>query len=282
MRLKAYAELTKFEHTIFALPFLLAGIVLLVEDFPSLWKLFWVLVAFVSARTLGMSLNRLIDLPIDQLNPRTKDWVHARGEISQEDIKKLVLISGGIFLFSCLMINLLTFLLAPLVVFLLWFYPYAKRITYYPHLVLGLVYFLIPLAVDIAFNESISKTALLLGTGMAFWVAGFDVLYALQDYEFDRVHNLKSIPVKYGIGGALKISKLFHAITFLSLLALLFVVDFLGPIYLLGLLVLGLFLVYEHSLIKEHDLSKINRAFFTVNGYVSVVYFLTVLLDRLI
>jgi 4-hydroxybenzoate polyprenyltransferase len=141
---------------------------------------------------------------------------------------------------------------------------------------------LIPLAVDTAFNEGISKTALLLGVGMAFWVAGFDVLYALQDYEFDRTHNLKSIPVKYGIGGALKISRLFHVITFLSLLALLFVVDFLGLIYLLGLLVLGLFLVYEHSLIKEHDLSKIDRAFFTVNGYVSIVYFLTVLLDRLI
>jgi 4-hydroxybenzoate polyprenyltransferase len=172
MRLKAYAELTKFEHTIFALPFLLAGIVLLVEDFPSLWKLFWVLVAFVSARTLGMSLNRLVDLPIDQLNPRTKDWVHAKGELSQEDIKKLVLISGGIFLLACLMINLLTFLLAPLVVFLLWFYPYAKRVTYYPHLVLGLVYFLIPLAVDTAFNEGISKTALLLGVGYGFLGGG--------------------------------------------------------------------------------------------------------------
>ena len=179
------------------------------------------------------------------------------------------------------MINLLTFLLAPLVVLLLWFYPYAKRSTYYPHLVLGFVYFLIPLAVDTAFNETISKTALLLGVGMAFWVAGFDVLYALQDYEFDRAYNLKSIPVKYGVGGALKIARFFHAITFFSLFTLLFVVDFLGSIYLLGLLVLGLFLVYEHSLIKEHDLSNINKAFFTVNGYVSVIYFLTVLLDRL-
>ncbi len=280
MKLRAYAELTKFEHTIFALPFLLAGVVLLVEDFPSLWKLFWVIVAFVSARTLGMSLNRLIDLPIDKLNPRTKGWVHVRGEISQRDMKKLILVSGGIFLFACLMINLLTFLLAPLVVFLLWFYPYAKRITYYPHLVLGMIYFLIPLAVDAAFNESISKTALLLGVGMAFWVAGFDVLYALQDYEFDKAHNLRSIPVRYGIGGALKIARLFHAVTFFSLLGLLFVVDFLGIIYFLGLLMLGLFLLYEHSLVKEHDLSKVNKAFFTVNGYVSVLYFFIVLFDR--
>ncbi len=280
MKLRAYAELTKFEHTIFALPFLLAGVVLLVEDFPSLWRLFWVIVAFVSARTLGMSLNRLIDLPIDKLNPRTKGWVHVRGEISQGDIKKLILVSGGIFLFACLMINLLTFLLAPLVVFLLWFYPYAKRITYYPHLVLGMIYFLIPLAVDAAFNESISKTALLLGVGMAFWVAGFDVLYALQDYEFDKAHNLRSIPVRYGIGGALKIARLFHAVTFFSLLGLLFVVDFLGIIYFLGLLMLGLFLLYEHSLVKEHDLSKVNKAFFTVNGYVSVLYFFIVLFDR--
>ncbi|WP_448583732.1 UbiA-like polyprenyltransferase [Thermocrinis sp.] len=282
MNLKAYAELTKFEHTIFALPFLLSSVVLLVDSFPSLWKLFWILLAFVSARTLGMSLNRLIDLPIDKQNPRTKDWIHARGIISEESIKMLAFLSGALFLFSSAMINFYTFLLAPLVVFLLWFYPYAKRITYYPHLVLGMVYFLIPVAVDIAINESVSKTAFMLGVGMGFWVAGFDVLYSLQDYQFDKSYGLKSIPVKFGIGKAIRIARAFHLITFLFFLGLIFVIDFLGFIYLLGMFLLGGFLLYEHSLVKEHDLSKINKAFFTVNGYISMAYFFTVLLDRLL
>ena len=280
MSIKAYAELTKFEHTIFALPFLLSSVVLLVDEFPSFWKLFWIILAFVSARTLGMALNRLIDLPIDRLNPRTASWVHVRGELSQESIKRFALLSGAIFLFSCLMINLLTFLLAPVVVLLLWFYPYAKRITYYPHLVLGFVYFLIPIAVDVTIRESISLVSSVLGTGMAFWVAGFDILYSLQDYEFDKRYGLKSIPVKYGVENALKIARIFHLITFISLFFLFFLVEFLGILYLLGLAVLGSFLVYEHLLVKE-DLSKINKAFFTVNGYISVLYFLTVLLDRL-
>ncbi len=278
---KKYLELVKFEHTIFALPFALASIVLLYEQVPSSWRLFWVLIAFISARTAGMALNRLIDLPIDRLNPRTNQWVHAKGEVSEESIKRLIFLSGGVFLLSTLMINLYAFLLAPLVLFLLWLYPYAKRITYYPHLVLGGVYFLIPLAIDVSFNEHISSNALILGLAMAFWVAGFDILYALQDYEFDKNHGLKSIPVKFGIEKAIWIARFFHAITFLSLLTLLFRVDFLGFVYLLGLLGIAMFLYYEHSLIKPYDLSKINKAFFTVNGYISVVFFVFVLLDRL-
>ncbi len=277
-----YLELVKFEHTVFALPFALASMVLLYQHMPSLWRLFWVLLAFISARTAGMALNRLIDLPIDRLNPRTSQWVHARGEVSEKDIKRLILFSGGIFIFSTLMINIYAFLLSPIVLFLLWFYPYAKRITYYPHLVLGAVYFLIPLAIDVSFNEHVSFNAIILGFAMAFWVAGFDILYALQDYQFDREQGLKSIPVKFGIEGALWIARLFHFITFLALLVLLFRVDFLGFVYLLGLFGIGLFLYYEHSLIKPYDLSKINKAFFTVNGYVSVVFLVVVLLDRLI
>ncbi|QID33466.1 UbiA-like polyprenyltransferase [Pampinifervens florentissimum] len=277
-----YLELVKFEHTIFALPFALASVVLLYEQIPSLWRLFWVLLAFISARTVGMALNRLIDLPIDRLNPRTSQWVHARGEVSEKDIKRLILISSGLFLLSSLMINLYAFLLAPVVLLLLWLYPYGKRITYYPHLLLGAVYFLIPLAIDISFNEHVSFNAIILGFAMASWVAGFDILYALQDYQFDREQGLKSIPVKFGIEGALWIARLFHFITFLALLILLFRVDFLGFAYLLGLLGIAMFLYYEHSLIKPYDLSKINKAFFTVNGYISVVFFFVVLLDRIL
>ena len=121
--MKKYLELTKFEHTIFALPFALASLTILYENMPSFWKLFWVILAFISARTAGMALNRLIDLPIDELNPRTKNWVHARGEVSKEEIKRLIILSSGLFLFSSLMINLYAFLLSPIVLFLLWLYP---------------------------------------------------------------------------------------------------------------------------------------------------------------
>jgi len=278
-KIRSYAELVKFEHTIFALPFALASVILLVDKIPSFWKIIWIVIALVSARTVGMAFNRLIDEPYDRLNPRTKEWPLVKGEVSREEVKKLILISSAVFMFASFMLNFLAFLLSPVVLFLLWFYPQAKRLTYYPHLVLGAVYFLIPVAVDIALNERVSLTALLLGIAMGFWVAGFDVLYALQDYEFDKEVGLKSIPVKYGIEGALKIAKLFHLSTFFTLLILGIVHPKLGALYFIGLILIASFLIYEHSLIKPWDLSKINKAFFTINGWVSVIFFLIVLLD---
>ncbi len=281
-KIRHYAELVKFEHTIFALPFALASVLLLAKEFPSFWKLLWILIALVSARTLGMALNRLIDEPFDRLNPRTKSWPLASGALSREDVKRLIILSGGLFVISTLFINFLAFLLSPVVIFLLWIYPYSKRFTHFPHLFLGLVYFLIPIAVDVALNASVSLNALILGIAMASWVAGFDILYSLQDYEFDKEHNLKSIPVRFGVEGALKLARGFHLITFLSLFVLGLRHPELGFLYFLGLLLLSAFLVYEHRLIRPDDLSKINKAFFTVNGYISILFFLTVLLDYIL
>ncbi len=281
-KLKSYAELVKLEHTVFALPFALASLLILARKMPSPWDIFWIIVALISARTLGMAFNRLIDEPYDRLNPRTQGWPLVSGELSRMDVKKLILVSAGVFILSTLMINLLAFLLSPLVIFLLWLYPYSKRFTHYPHMVLGSVYFLIPIAVDIALNESISFKALLLGTAMASWVAGFDILYALQDYEFDKKHGIKSIPVKFGIVKAIEISRYMHLLTFVSLLLLGFVENRLGPVYFLGLFILTGFLVYEHKLIKPDDLSKLNKAFFTVNGYVSIAFFMAVLLEYIL
>ncbi len=281
-KLRYYAELVKFEHTLFALPFALASVLLLGKELPSLWKLFWILIALVSARTLGMAFNRLIDEPFDRLNPRSRDWPLVSGKLSREEVKGLILLSAGVFLLSCLLINTLAFLLSPVVILLLWLYPYSKRFTHFPHLVLGLVYFLIPVAVDVALNAHVSLNAVILGAAMASWVAGFDILYSLQDYEFDKSMGLGSVPVKFGIEGAIRLARLLHILTFLLLLILGLREDGLGLIYFLGLIILSAFLVYEHSLIKPDDLSKLNKAFFTVNGYVSVVFFLTVLLDRLL
>ncbi|RLJ69923.1 4-hydroxybenzoate polyprenyltransferase [Hydrogenivirga caldilitoris] len=278
-KLKHYAELVKFEHTVFALPFALASVLLLAKEAPTMGKLFWILVALISARTLGMAFNRLVDEPYDRLNPRSQSWPLVSGVLSRGEVKGLIAFSAGVFVLSTVFINFLAFLLSPVVIFLLWLYPYSKRFTYFPHLVLGLVYFLIPVAVDVALNASVSIKAFILGVAMAFWVSGFDILYSLQDYEFDKEHGLKSVPVRFGIEGALKLARTFHLITFLSLLSLGFYDNRLGVIYMGGLLLLAGFLLYEHSLIKPNDLSKVNKAFFTVNGYVSVVFFIVVLLD---
>ena len=280
-RLKAYSDLLKLEHTIFALPFGLASLVILYQKPPSLTLVFWILVALVAARTLGMALNRLVDKPFDALNPRTRNWPHAKGLVKDWELKLISLLSGSVFVFACYKINFLAFVLSPVVIFLLWFYPFSKRITYFPHLVLGLVYFLIPIAIDIALNSNISRFALLLGLAMASWVSGFDILYSLQDYEFDKKAGLKSIPVRFGIKGALRIARALHLVTFLSLLILGVIYPKTTWIYYVGLLVISAFLFYEHSLIKENDLSKVNKAFFTVNGFISIAFFFVVLLNNL-
>ena len=279
-KLRLYADLLKFEHTIFALPFGLASLLILYKNFPSWSKIFYILVALVAARTLGMALNRLIDKPFDEKNPRTRIWPHASGLVKDWEIKAIILISGGIFIWSCYKINTLALYLSPVVIFLLWFYPFSKRITYFPHLVLGAVYFLIPVAIDVALNETISLLAVCLGIAMATWVSGFDILYSLQDYEFDKKVGLKSIPVKFGIARALKFARFLHLLTFFSLIITGIFYFKTTWIYYVGLILISLFLAYEHSLIKENDLSKINKAFFTTNGFISIIFFLVVLLNN--
>lgn len=279
-KIKFYGELIKFEHTIFALPFALASLVVLMREFPTKKEIFFVLLALVSARTVGMGFNRWLDKAFDEKNPRTSTWPHVVGLVKDWEIKLIIALFLGIFLLACYFINQLALLLSPIVILLLFLYPLAKRFTYYPHLILGLVYFLIPIAVDVALNEIISKEAILLGVAMALWVAGFDILYSLQDYEFDLKMGLKSIPVRFGIRRALLFARFFHLFTFFSLLMLGFFYKEAGWFYFLGLCLLALFLFYEHRLISEKDLSKINKAFFTINGYISIIYFIVVLLDR--
>ncbi len=279
-RFKLYSELLKLEHTIFALPFGLSSIWILLKNFPSLEKIFFIILALISARTSGMALNRLLDKPWDEINPRTKFWPHARGLVKNWEIKIIVFLSLALFFFACSRINRLTLFLSPLVVFLLWFYPLAKRILYYPHLILGLIYFLIPVATDIALNEDVSLLSIFLGIAMGSWVSGFDILYSLQDYEFDRKVGLKSIPVKFGIEKSIKIARFLHVTTFVSLLLLGIFYSKTTWIYYLGLLLIALFLVYEHSLIKKDDLSKINKAFFTVNGFISLLFFFLIVINN--
>jgi len=280
-KLKLYSELLKLEHTIFALPFGLASLLILYKNFPCWEKILYILFALVSARTLGMALNRLIDKPFDEKNPRTRFWPHVQGLVKDQEIKFIILLSVLFFVFFCYKINYLAFYLSPVVIISLFIYPFAKRFTYFSHFFLGLVYFLIPVAIDVALNEKISLIAIFLGIAMACWVSGFDILYSLQDLEFDKITGLKSIPVKFGIGKSLKIAKLLHLITFFSLLLTGYLYPKTTWIYFIGLTLIALFLAYEHSLIKENDLSKINKAFFTTNGFISIIFFLVISLNNL-
>lgn len=280
-KIKTYLELVKFSHTVFALPFALASVFMVEKGLPNVEKIFWIIIALVFARTAGMAFNRYIDLPIDKLNPRSKNWASVSGKVKPREIMLVGVVSSVGFMYASYKLNMLAFWLSPVVILLLLLYPAGKRFTNYVHLILGSVYFLIPVAVSIALKGYVELSMIFLGIGMAFWVAGFDILYALQDYEFDRKHNIHSIPAKYGIGKSLVISRFFHGITFISIL----IAGYLSgmkAVYFIGVFILSIFLIYEHTLIKENDLSKINKAFFTVNGFVSIIFFVFVLLDLFI
>jgi len=277
-KLKAYADLTKFEHTIFALPFGISSILIVEKGLPSLEKILLIIVALISGRTAGMAFNRFFDLPFDKLNPRTQNWASVKGLVKKWEIFTLGLVSSIILVIVAFFLNKLAFYLSPIAIFFLILYPLGKRFTDFVHLLLGVVYFLIPIAVSIALKGKIEISAIFLGIAMAFWVAGFDILYSLQDMDFDRKVGLHSIPARFGIKGALYTARLFHLITFIFLI-LTGISANLGYVYFLGVMLLSAFLVYEHLLIKENDLSKINKAFFTINGYVSIFYMVFVALD---
>ncbi|SNZ03820.1 4-hydroxybenzoate polyprenyltransferase [Persephonella hydrogeniphila] len=277
-KLKLYAQLVKFEHTIFAIPFVFASIFIVQKGIPPLEKIFWILIAAIAGRTAGMAFNRFFDLPFDKLNPRTKNWVSVTGAVKAGEILGLAVLSSAVLIFSAYKLNKLAFYLSPVAIFLLIIYPLGKRFTNFVHLILGAVYFIIPIAVSVALKGEIDLATVFLGLGMAFWVAGFDIFYALQDIEFDRKVGVHSIPAKFGIKKAITFARVFHFLTFIFLVLTGYFAQ-LGIIYYTGLVLLTGFLIYEHTLIKENDLSKINVAFFTVNGYISILYMIVVLLD---
>ncbi len=277
-KLKAYAELTKFEHTIFALPFALSAVIIVEKGIPDGEKILWIIAALICARTAGMAFNRFFDLPFDKLNPRSKNWASVKGLVKPAEILILGIISSIGLIISAYKLNKLAFYLSPVVILFLILYPLGKRFTYLVHLILGVIYFLIPIAVSIALKATVELSAVYLGFAMAFWVSGFDILYALQDINFDRKVGLFSIPARFGIRASLIIARVFHILT-LIFLVLTGIHANLGYIYFSGILLLSIFLIYEHRLIKENDLSKINKAFFTVNGFISIIFLVIVFID---
>ena len=278
--LRLTLEMIKWQHSIFALPFALCGAMLAAGGFPTVHQLLWVVVAMVAARSAAMAFNRWADAAIDAANPRTSTRALPAGHLSPGFVVTFVVVSCLIFVLAASQLNRLALLLSPVALAVLLLYSYTKRVTRWSHVVLGFALGIAPSAAWIAVRGSLDPRILLLTAAVTFWVAGFDVLYACQDYEFDQQAGLHSIPRYLGIRGALWVARGFHIVMVGFLVALLIVFG-MGKLAAVGVGVVILLLLYEHSLVKANDLSRLNAAFFTMNGVISVLFFVFVAADLL-
>ena len=268
-------EMIKIEHTLFALPFAFLGAVLAARGIPTAWQIVWITVAMVGARSTAMAFNRIADNEYDARNPRTKIRAIPAGALSVAFVWGFTLIAAAIFFLAAAMLNHLTLILSPVALASVVLYSYTKRWTLLSHLILGWCLAIAPTGAWIAVRGTIdSAIPLLLSLVVMLWTAGFDVLYACQDYDFDRREGLYSIPVRVGIAKSLWISRVLHTGAFAALVAL-YLITNLGILALIGLVATGALLIYQHTLVRANDLSRLNAAFFTTNAFVSVILFLT-------
>ena len=269
---KILLEMIKFQHTIFALPFAFAGALLASRGFPDGVTSFWILAAMVGARTVAMGINRIVDMKFDAENPRTRDRALVRGDISRIEAWIMVAVAGAIYFLAAYNLTPLSFKLSPFFLAVICLYSYTKRFTALCHLFLGFAIGLAPVAGWIAVKNSIGLVPILLGTGVMFWIAGFDVLYACMDADFDRKRGLHSIPASLGKELAFKISSIFHTVAFTAFTAT-GIVAGLNWIYDLGIGVTFVLLILQRRVITPDDLSKMNIAFFRLNAIIAVVLF---------
>src|ERR1017187_2065709 len=268
----------KFEHSVFALPFALTGAMLAWRDggFATTglgWRILWIVVAMVGARSAAMGFNRILDADVDARNPRTRMRHLPAGMLSRTFAWGFVACSSLVFLIAARLLNSLCFMLAPVALGVVFFYSFTKRFTAFSHVILGFALGIAPAAAWIAMQGSLDPRILWLTAAVTFWTAGFDIIYSCQDYEFDRREGLFILPRRFGIAGALWIARALHAAMIVCLL-LLVAAFHLGLLALAGVAAIVLLLLYEHRLVKAGDLSRVDAAFFTVNGYVSVLFFL--------
>ena len=274
-------EMIKWEHSVFALPFALCGAMLAAGGIPTGHQLLWIVVAMVAARSAAMAFNRLADATIDAANPRTQMRALPAGTLSRQFVALFTLAACAVFVFAASRLNHLALLLSPVALLVLLSYSYTKRFTRWSHLVLGFALGIAPAAAWIAVRGSLDPRILILTAAVTFWVGGFDVLYACQDCEFDRAYGLHSVPRYIGIPKALMFARLLH-LAMIGLLIWLVVAFHLGALAFIGIAAVALLLGYEHSLVSHNDLSKLNAAFFTMNGVISVVFFAFVAGDLLV
>ncbi|CAH8714248.1 putative 4-hydroxybenzoate polyprenyltransferase [Paenibacillus thiaminolyticus] len=284
-KVRIFLEMIKIEHTLFALPFAFMGAILgaMVMDnrFPTLAEWGWILMAMVGARSAAMALNRLIDAAIDAKNPRTANRAIPAGLLKAGEVILFTAVSFGLLFWAAANLQPLAVYLLPIAVFMLVIYSFTKRFTWLCHFILGLTIALAPLGGWVAVTNEINWTSIIFYLTVACWTTGFDVIYACQDYEFDRKEGLKSIPVRFGIAKALWIARGFHIVTAIGFLLLLFVTQ-LSWWYIIGTVIASGLLIYEHMLVKPYDLSRTNTAFFTLNGILSIVVFAFTLLDLVV
>jgi 4-hydroxybenzoate polyprenyltransferase len=274
-KLKTTLEMIKFEHTLFALPFAFLGAILAADGLPTWWQILWITVAMFGARSAAMTFNRIIDRKFDAENPRTANRELPSGKLSLSFAWSFFIVSVALFEIAAYSLNWLTFVLSPVALLSVLGYSYAKRFTSLAHLILGWSLAISPTAAWIAVRGAIdSEVPLLLSLLVMMWTAGFDVLYACQDFEFDKKAGLRSIPARFGIKNSLWIARIFHLQAFI-VLVLLYLVSELNWLALVGVFAVGALMIYQHTLVKLNDLSRMNAAFFTTNAFVSVILFLT-------
>jgi 4-hydroxybenzoate polyprenyltransferase len=277
-KIRVYLEMIKFQHSIFALPFAYIGAFLSQMKVPSFITIFWITLAMVGARSFAMSLNRLIDIEIDRRNPRTADRALPKKLISISNVILFTVISLSLFLLSVYNLAPICRYLWPFIVIPFVIYPYTKRFTWLSHFILGFCLGLAPVGAWIAVTNTFSFEPFLIGAAVLLWVAGFDILYAIQDIDFDRQHRLFSVPVRFSVKRSLELTRLLHLAS-IVILTWLGINLSLGLFYFAGLVVTSILLGYENSLIKPNDLSKLNLAFFTMNGVISMVMFCFVAIE---
>lgn len=284
-KFKVFLEMIKFEHTLFALPFAYMGAILgsmvLKDALPSWGQIGWITLAMVGARSAAMGLNRVIDKVIDGKNPRTAGRAIPAGLLSSKEVLLFIVIALGLLFIATSQLNTLCMELLPIAVFFLVIYSYTKRFTWACHLILGLTIALAPLGGWVAVTGKIDMVSLVFYFTVAFWTAGFDIIYACQDIEFDRKEGLYSIPSRFGIPKALFLAKFFHFLTAVGFMSLYFLTE-LSWVYFAGIILAYIILIYEHRLVSPKDLSKLNTAFFTMNGVLSVLVFTFTFVDLMV
>ena len=273
-----YLELVKFSHTIFALPFALAGMIVAAQGLPPVHIFVWILVAMVGARTAAMGFNRIVDRQIDARNPRTRGRELPAGKVSLQGATSLVIVASVTFFFAAWQINSLALLLSPLTLLALFFYSFCKRFTSLSHFVLGLCLGIAPVGAWVAVTGKIEFAPCVLCAAVIAWVAGFDIIYATMDVEFDKQTGLNSMVTKLGIARALTLARVLH-LAFLGLLIWFGVLTGLSTLYYGAVALIGCFIIYEHALVKPDDLRRVNAAFFTMNGAISVFFLVAIALS---
>lgn len=277
--LKITLEMIKIEHTLFALPFAFLGAVLAARGLPTWNQILWIVVAMIGARSAAMAFNRLVDREFDAANPRTKMRAIPAGLLSPQFVAVFTIASAALFFLAAFVLNRLTLILSPVALASVLFYSYTKRFTSLSHLVLGWCLSIAPTGAWIAVRGAIdSPVPLLLSLAVMLWTAGFDIIYACQDREFDVKAGLRSIPQRFGVARALLTSRLLHTAMFAALVSVYFLTG-LRWLGLIGIIATAALLVYQHRLVRADDLSRLNMAFFTTNAYVSVILFVTIAAD---